>query len=144
MGWAHGGGSTFSPLGVKLAVEHFEGRYGDLVSVTAFLPAQYVHSRPKDRSRGNALMETDEWEILNALKGRRALVCVPPSGNDDLYALTYAHSVNGFVVSNDFFTDHVETMSSDTARVAFKAWLLERRCSYVFPSLTAFMIDPDR
>jgi hypothetical protein len=88
-------------------------------------------------------METDDWELLSDLRGRRILVCVPPSGNDDLYAITYARSVNGFIISNDFFTDHVQSISSVTTRVTFQRWLQERRCSYVFPTLSTFMLDPD-
>ena len=63
IGWAFGG-SCFSSLGIKIAFETFQ----DLpINLYGFIPAPYVRRKPTDGSRGNSLMETEEWEILDQL-----------------------------------------------------------------------------
>jgi hypothetical protein len=63
IGWAFGG-SCFSSLGIKIAFDTFQ----DLpVNAYGFIPAPYVRRKPTDGSRGNSLMETEEWEIMDQL-----------------------------------------------------------------------------
>lgn len=63
IGWAFGG-SCFSSHGIKIAFETFQ----DLpINLYGFIPAPYVRRKPTDGSRGNALMETEEWEIMDQL-----------------------------------------------------------------------------
>jgi hypothetical protein len=63
IGWAFGV-DRFSADGVARMIQYlsqFE------VSVIGFIPASYVRRRPKDGSRGNAMMVTEEWELLDGL-----------------------------------------------------------------------------
>jgi hypothetical protein len=74
IGWAFGG-SCFSSLGIKIAFDTFQ----DLpINLYGFIPAPYVRRKPTDGSRGNSLMETEEWEILDQLiRSRKVFLPLP-------------------------------------------------------------------
>lgn len=59
------------------------------------------------------------------------LVIVPAGDPDDLYILQYARMHKGFVVSNDFFADHISSLP-ETEKGAAQEWLRQARCSYTF------------
>lgn len=147
VGWAYGNGIRFSPAGVILAIEYIKHVAESVlpVDVIAFLPASYMRKRPKNGSNimGNALMETEDWDLLNDLIGKGYLALVPPGGHDDIYLLTYARLKNGFVVSNDFFTDHMNQIINPAVKACFELWLKERRSSYTFPKSDEFMLNPE-
>lgn len=56
-------------------------------------------------------MQTDDWEALDTLIRRNIVVRVPPGTNDDEYILEFSKNNNAFIVSNDFFTDHIKKVS---------------------------------
>lgn len=147
VGWAHGNGVCFSPTGVSVAIDHIKSlsQLGDMVDIMAFLPASYMRKRPSKHSNvtGNALMITDEWEALDDLVGTGHLTLVPAGDHDDVYLLTYARLHNGYVVSNDFFADHMRGVSNPTVKKSFQLWLESRRASYAFPKPSEFMLNPD-
>lgn len=143
IGWAHGHNVAFSSVGIKIAVDYFK-QFGDKVSVKCFLPSQYYRRRPVGDSRGNAVMQTNEWEIIDTLVSLGTLIIVPAGDSDDEYIITYARLHNGFVVSNDFYSDHVFKLQEPSIRASCKLWLTLRRCSFVFTSEYEFMLKPDR
>lgn len=59
------------------------------------------------------------------------LVIVPAGDPDDLYILQYARMHQGFVVSNDFFADHIGSLPEEEQEAAHE-WLRQVRCSYTF------------
>ena len=56
---------------------------------------------------------------------------VPAGDSDDLYILQYARMNQGFVVSNDFYSDHIRSLEGDVAEQT-ATWLEESRCPYTF------------
>lgn len=148
VGWAHGGGSFFSPRGVLVAIETIQnaGTKGSReVEVMSFLPASYVRRRPQKGSNitGNALMVTEEWEMLDNLVSAGSLTLVPAGDHDDVYLISYAKVHNGYVISNDFFADHIDSIKDESKRRSLKLWIQERRCSYVFTKPDEFMLNPE-
>jgi hypothetical protein len=85
IGWAYGK-SSFSAQGLLTALRFFESIK---VKTVNFLPAKYVIARPRDGSRANAMMETDDLEKLEGLVARRVLTLVPSGSDDDLFILSY-------------------------------------------------------
>jgi hypothetical protein len=144
VGWAHGNGTMFSGSGIKVAVDFFQLTYGSRVSVKAFLPSSYYRRRVKGAARGNAIMETEDWAVLDELVHSGILSVVPAGDNDDEYILTFARNHNGFVVSNDFFVDHIGKMKERSIRASFELFVAARRCSYTFTSKNEFMPNPQR
>jgi hypothetical protein len=67
IGWAFGG-SSFSAIGLKIA---YDALHDLPINLYGFLPASYVRRKPKDGTRGNSLMVTEDWEILDQLIGSR-------------------------------------------------------------------------
>ena len=130
IGYAYAQNQCFSINGVDLALKYFES-YG-FIRVTAFIPASYLRRKPRDGSKGNVLMETEDWTKLNALVESRRISPVPPGDNDDVYILSYARRRNGFVVSNDFFRDHIAKIEVESLRRSMQMWIRESRCQYTF------------
>jgi hypothetical protein len=162
IGWAFGG-SNFSALGVKIAYDTFD----DLpINLYGFIPSSYVKRKPKDGSRGNSLMETEDWEILDQLIGSRRvsqtnqflkittlsflqqLSVVPSGDSDDLYILNFAQHHDAYVISNDFYHDHLTAIDSVEEREMANNWLQHRRCSYTFTpgyeGTFTLMLNPSR
>lgn len=97
----------------------------------------------RDGARGNSCMETDDWEILNKLVHTGKVTVVPAGDHDDVYILTYARFHDGFVVSNDFFIDHIKNITEETIRNSMKCWLKENRCGFTFHNnSSSFIINP--
>jgi hypothetical protein len=69
------------------------------------------------------------------------LTVVPSGNNDDIYILTFARQYGAFVVSNDFFTDHIRSLTDPQTKHYTGAWLKENRCAYTFVG-DVFMLDP--
>ena len=140
IGWAYGRDNTFDVTGVESAIRYFSSYR---VTVTAFIPAGFVRKRPQEGSGGaNAKMVTDEWERLNTLVQSGVLVVVPAGDDDDVYALHYARSNNGFIVSNDFYNNHVQKIAEESMKSSMKLWLGENRCSYTFSPTGELLINP--
>jgi hypothetical protein len=66
---------------------------------------------------------------------------VPAGDHDDVYILHYARSNSGFVVSNDFYADHIRKLDNDSIRLSMSLWLAENRCGYTFVR-GEFMLNP--
>lgn len=149
----------YSSHGLKLVYEYFANFE---VNIVGFIPASYARRRPTNGERGNALMETEDLEILNTLISSRKvgysktsciiLICdalgfglqltvVPSGNNDDIYILTFARQYEAFVVSNDFFMDHIRSLTDPQTKLYTAAWLKENRCAYTFVG-DVFMLDP--
>ena len=140
IGWAYGRDNTFDVTGVESAIRYFSSYR---VTVTAFIPAAFVRKRPQEGSGGaNAKMVTDEWERLNSLVQCGVLVVVPAGDDDDVYALHYARSNNGFIVSNDFYNNHVQKITEESMKSSMRLWLKENRCSYTFSPAGELLINP--
>ena len=138
IGWAHGE-NHFSVAGIRLALAFFD-QYK--VDVTAFIPASYVKKKPRDGSKGNAVMETDDRQQLENLIRSGDVTVVPAGDHDDVYILSYARSNNGFIVSNDFYVDHVEGIQESSIKRSMKLWLNVNRCGFTFFKNSSFMINP--
>lgn len=128
IGWSFGD-TSFSAIGLKFAYDYFNQFP---LNVYGFIPSSYVRKKPTDGSRGNCLMETNEWEIMNNLVKSRHMSIVPAGDNDDLYILQFAQNNNGFIISNDFYLDHLQSIESFDEQEAAKNWLSYYRCSYTF------------
>ena len=91
-------------------------------------------------------METEEWERLNSLVNRGVVTLVPPGNNDDVYVITYARDNNGFIISNDFFADHIRKIKDSNIRKKTKDWIKENRCNFTFVNCDQsklFMLNPN-
>lgn len=142
IGWAFGMDS-FCPAGLSIAYQFFQNFH---VNVLGFLPASYYTRRPSNASRDNPMKQTAGWEIIDDLVRSDQMVIVPSGDSDDLYILQYARMNGAYVVSNDFFTDHVRSLSREDATAQATAWLKQYRCSYTFikngPDGGTFMPSP--
>jgi hypothetical protein len=140
IGWAYGRDNRFDVTGIEAAVRFFSTFK---VTVTAFIPAAFVRKRPSEGSGGvNAKMVTDEWERLNALVQSGVLVIVPAGDDDDVYAISYARTNNAFIVSNDFYGNHIQKLANMSLRSSMELWLATNRCSYTFSSTGGFLLNP--
>jgi hypothetical protein len=139
IGWNYGD-TAFNALGVQSAVEYFQ-QFN--VEIKAFIPASYVQKKPTDGSKINALMETDELTILKSLVRQKILTMVPSGDSDDAYIINYARTYSGFIITNDFFQDHLNSLEENTMKLSLKLWLSENRVSYTFVSGQQFLINPN-
>ncbi|KAL7557747.1 hypothetical protein ACA910_006221 [Epithemia clementina (nom. ined.)] len=114
-------------VGIQVACQYFwQHAATSSVRVLVVLPASYVNAKPRDGKSTNALMETDQWELLQQLKQDGKLVLAPPTDDDDAYVLTIAlrewtrqqqqqqqskeHPLllGAYCLSNDLFRDALE------------------------------------
>ena len=144
IGWMYGQ-DIFCARGVQLAFDYFSPHHG--VTCIGFLPAAFLKKRPKHGSGSghNSVMQTDDWDILDNLRRARKIEIVPAGDNDDLYILTYARQQQerGFVVSNDFFADHIQRLANQTVQRNTRDWVRGHRCSFTFVR-DAFVLNPER
>jgi hypothetical protein len=137
IGWCYGK-SEFLIDGIELSLHFF--RQFD-VRVVAFIPASYIRSKPKDGSRGNGKMETDDITKLQDLVTTNILSIVPAGDDDDSYIISYARQMNGYIISNDHYVDHIEHLTNQDIQSVMKIWLQEYRCGYTFVG-NKFFINP--
>jgi hypothetical protein len=137
IGYAFGNG-VFIGRGLEIAIKYFT-ELG--IQVRAFLPAHIVKSKPRDGTRGNGNMETEDSEIIQQLVSEALLTVVPAGDNDDEYIIEYAREHNGFVVSNDFFADHVRSMEIRSIKQSIYHWIADNRCGFTFVG-DEFMPNP--
>ena len=130
-----GSNSTIEPdvRGIKIAADYFLNA-GCRIQIV--IPMYWLRKKPRqgDNSSDNALMMTEQVEILEKLQAQNLLLCSPPTDDDDAYAITIArredrrsvrrHSSNqtslqinaststdvmsihgAFILSNDLFRD---------------------------------------
>jgi hypothetical protein len=142
IGWDYCEGKAFAAEGVLLAIEQLQASFGSLIDIRAFLPAHYCRQKPRDGTRGNALMQTESVDILNDLIDRRLLATVPSEDSDDAYILNYARVHGGFVVSNDRFQDHLNRIEDVSVRTAMFLWLQANRTTYMFQG-DEFILNPN-
>lgn len=156
IGWSFGK-TDFSTEGLEISLRFFKSldihvagnnqqvnncvRNTSSVNVVGFLPASYIRRRPSDGSRGNAKMETDDLSRLDALVSTYDITLVPPGSDDDQFILAYAWKHKYYVVSNDFYTDHVVSLEDPAQREEARYWLSFYRCSYAFAGAD-FMLNP--
>ena len=108
--------------GIHMACHYFGN---SRVRVLVVLPASYMKAKPRDGSSGNALMETEQWDVLHHLKQQGKLVLSPPTDDDDAYVLTIGvrewerqqqqqqeqssrQLLGAYCLSNDLFRDAQE------------------------------------
>eukprot|EP01034_Spumella_vulgaris_P036865 gene36865-45477_t len=87
-------------------------------------------------------MQTEEVDYLQSLAGSSLLSIVPSGDYDDAYILNYARDNNGFVVSNDFFNDHINQIENPQVRNSMRLWLGENRSGYTFVNHKEFLPNP--
>ena len=138
IGWGHGE-DHFSIPGIVSALSFFS-RWN--VEIAAFIPSSYLKKKPRDGRKGNSVMETDDWEQLATLVRTGDITVVPAGDHDDVYILSFARSNNGFIVSNDFFSDHISSLQEPSIQRSMKFWLNVNRCGFTFMKNTIFMINP--
>lgn len=126
-GNSHGQKNQFSAKGILIAVRYFQSV--GVKDVKAFLPAKYHHGK------------RDAKEILDKLIVEKVLSIVPSGEADDPYIITHARDHNGFVVSNDRFRDHIESMLNESVKKSLGIWLDDNRCGYTFVR-DEFMVNP--
>jgi len=114
--------------GIRVACRYFQDAG---IRVLVVLPASWfrVKPRPNDPTQTNAMMQTDQLDVLHDLRQEGLLVAAPPADDDDSYALTIAQRESsrrgnhtnsggngdgranlheqrrGYVLSNDLFRD---------------------------------------
>jgi hypothetical protein len=136
IGWNYGK-TRFSVYGLQLALAYF-AQYSHRLEVKAFIPSSYV------QKKSNSLMETDDLTILQTLIHKRSLTIVPSGDSDDAYIINYARQHCGFIISNDFFHDHITSLSSNSSmKLSMKLWLNDNRISYTFIDDNQFFINPN-
>jgi hypothetical protein len=144
IGWNFGV-NAFDARGVELAISYFRHNHIDVV---AFIPASYLRAKPRQIHgtvqpvRGNAMMLTEEVEMLTSLVQQKLLTTVPAGDSDDAYILNYARDNNGFVISNDLFHDHLNGLEVESVRRSMRVWLQEHRCGYTFTNKSEFVFNP--
>ena len=138
IGWGHGE-DHFSIPGIVSALSFFS-RWN--VEIAAFIPSSYLKKKPRDGRKGNSVMETDDWEQLATLVRTGDITVVPAGDHDDVYILSFARSNNGFIVSNDFFSDHISSLQEPSIQKSMKLWLNVNRCGFTFMKSSIFMINP--
>jgi hypothetical protein len=138
IGYSYGSG-VFDAKGLVLAIEYFTG---EKVDIKAFLPSGLCRARPRDGSRGNGLMQTDNLDIVHQLVSDGSVSIVPSGDPDDIYIIRYAKDNNGFIVSNDFFADHIRNMDNHSSQQSMFHWIRENRCGYTFVGNQEFMPNP--
>ncbi len=125
------------------AIEYFESRG---VQTISFLPQAILRKRPgkNDAHEGNACMQTDTIDILNSLVVQKKVCLVPPGDDDDMYVLKYSRESNHFVVSNDFYSDHIRLLRgrNESLGASMALWIAENRCPYTFVGDTDFFPSP--
>lgn len=137
--------ASFDTEQLMSAISYFE-RYK--IRVVSFIPAAMVRKRPnrRDTDCSNARMDTNSKEDLdNLISNKRHRIVVVPSGDDDdMYVLNYSRQNNCFIVSNDFFNDHVERLRrrNQSLGSSMRLWIDENRCSYTFVGNREFMPNP--
>ncbi len=134
IGWG-AGEDRFSSEGLQKALDFF--RDTGICAVTAFLPSAFLKKRPSGDQKGNALMETEEWTKLHSLVQNERLTLVPAGMDDDVFILEYARRNEAFVVSNDFYQNHVKNAqahhpSDASVSRSMTHWLKANRCGYAF------------
>jgi hypothetical protein len=149
VGWNHGG-THWSPRGVTVLIEHIRQEFSNgcdngsrVLSIQAFLPASYIRRRPT-QAGGNVVMQTEDWEVLDELVGLGLLSLVPAGDSDDAYIISHAKVHNGFIVSNDHYTDHMSGIHSTVVRSSYEEWLKSRRCGFTFPRPDEVILNPSR
>ena len=58
------------------------------------------------------MMDTDDLDKLSDMMMKGLITLVPSGDNDDVYILTYARENHGYIVSNDFYADHVRDIQN--------------------------------
>jgi hypothetical protein len=137
IGWAYGD-TSFYVQGLKIALDHLSTFP---LNVVTFIPSAFLRRRPRDGSKGNACMQTDDWTELQSLVRSGAVTVVPAGDHDDVYILHYARTNNGFVISNDFYADHIKKIDDESIRTSMTLWLAENRCGYTFVR-DQFLLNP--
>jgi len=138
--------ATSKPLFDVQAVEQAVGYFSRLgMHVVAFLPAAFVKKRlSQARKTENSRMVTDDVEALFELVLKKVITLVPAGADDDLYILHYARKHCCFIVSNDFYADHIARHEERMGRQLGKSmrlWIDTNRSSYVFVQ-GQFMLTP--
>ena len=125
--------ASFQVSQLVAAINYFE-RYG--LRVISFIPAAMVRRRPYkgDDDKSNARMQTTMVEQLNHLISNGKVTVVPSGDEDDLYVLSYSRRNHCFIVSNDFFHDHIRRLSRQDESLgrSMKLWIDENKCTYTF------------
>ena len=125
--------ASFDTAKLVSAINYFE-EYK--IRVVSFIPAAMVRKRPNkgDTDGSNAKMETSSKEDLDNLIRSERLIVVPSGDDDDMYVLNYSRKNNCFIVSNDFFADHIKRLSirNESLGASMKLWVDENRCGYTF------------
>lgn len=137
IGYSYSGQTSFNVDGVLLAIDYFHGLGFGEGRVVGFVPSSLVRRRAGD------LMDTEQLSKLNALVARGYIVCV--HGHDDAYIITYARERGHYIVSNDFFKDHVDSLPVDSMRCSMHHWLGLHLVNYSFVasgSGKVFMLSP--
>jgi len=115
--------------------------------VAAFLPAAFVKKRlSAARKADNARMVTEEVEALFEMVCSKTITLVPAGADDDLFILHYARKHCCFIVSNDWYSDHINRHEERMGREMGKSmrhWVDTNRSSYLFVQPGGeFMLSP--
>eukprot|EP01040_Poterioochromonas_malhamensis_P020044 gene20044-23844_t len=145
IGWNYGN-DAFSAYGLQLVISYFKQYH---VEIKAFIPSSYVQKRllynnsSSQPQRTNALMQTDDIDILQGLIHKKIITLVPPGDSDDAYIINYARNYSGFIISNDYFNDHLNSLTNTSMKLSMKLFLTENRISYTFVGKDNFFINPN-
>lgn len=103
------GDRSFSVEGLEKAFEYFS-HLPVPCRIAAFIPSSYLSTKPKDGSKGNAKMITDDVVKLESMVRAGEVISVKTGTHDDAVMISYARQHHGYIVSNDLFNDHVRSM----------------------------------
>lgn len=147
IGWNYGI-DRFNIKGIELALEYIQECIKDddrSYCFVVFLPSSYARKKPDkryDHSLKNVMMEDQDYETLHNLINSGIITLVPPGNNDDEYIISYARDNNGFIISNDFFIDHIQHIQNSLIQQRTKEWLQSNTSNYTFINQKQFMLNP--
>ena len=70
------GNNVFKAKGIEIAIKYLTALG---IEFKAFIPISYFRSKPRDKSKGNATMQTEDTEIIERLVAE-GLISVVPAG----------------------------------------------------------------
>lgn len=129
MGWAYGK-HQFMAEGVQIAIQALQDMQLDIL---AFLPVNYLHAKTYAQSTHHV--------VLQSLISQNIVSLVPSGESDDAYILNYARAHNAFIISNDMYRDHLQSIHSKSIYTSMCIWLEENRCGYLFAQ-NNFVLNP--
>eukprot|EP00742_Colponemidia_sp_Colp-10_P010141 GILJ01011115.1.p1 GENE.GILJ01011115.1~~GILJ01011115.1.p1 ORF type:complete len:339 (-),score=66.92 GILJ01011115.1:419-1300(-) len=143
----HGKKKQFSSRGIEIAINYWKAKGHEVI---CFVPDYYVDfkkvgelKRAKAANMDVAASKIpDNVTLINNLADEGLIVLTPPQDYDDSYSIQFAKEKNGYIVSNDRYSDHIAKAGDREAQFELKGWIRSHCISYTFAGDT-FLPNPD-